>query len=77
MLKDAKVDLVYICTTNTLHYDQIKLCLAYGKHVICEKPIAITKDEFNSLMELPQIEKVALVFQNRLNFCVCTSNTQL
>ncbi|MBR5317898.1 MAG: Gfo/Idh/MocA family oxidoreductase, partial [Lachnospiraceae bacterium] len=39
MLNDPKVDLVYICTPNTLHYEQIKLCFAYGKHVICEKPM--------------------------------------
>lgn len=39
MLKDPKVDLVYICTPNVFHYEQIKLCLSYGKHVICEKPM--------------------------------------
>ena len=30
MLKDSNVDLVYICTPNTFHYEQIKLCLSYG-----------------------------------------------
>lgn len=39
MLKDSEVDLVYICTPNAFHYEQIKLCLSYGKHVICEKPM--------------------------------------
>ena len=43
MLKDPNVDLVYICTPNAFHYEQIKLCLSYGKHVICEKPMV--KDE--------------------------------
>ena len=43
MLSDSNVDLVYICTPNTLHYEQIKMCLNYGKHVICEKPMV--KDE--------------------------------
>ena len=28
MLKDDNVDLVYICTPKTFHYDQIKLCLS-------------------------------------------------
>ena len=39
LLSDQKVDLVYICTPNQLHYEQIKLCLSYKKHVICEKPM--------------------------------------
>ena len=43
MLNDPNVDLVYICTPNTFHYEQIKLCLVHGKHVICEKPMV--KDE--------------------------------
>ena len=43
MLKDSSVDLVYICTPNIFHYEQIKLCLSHGKHVICEKPMV--KDE--------------------------------
>lgn len=43
MLQDPKVDLVYICTPNTFHYEQIKLCLSHKKHVICEKPMV--KDE--------------------------------
>ena len=43
MLKDPNVDLVYICTPNAFHYEQIKLCLSHKKHVICEKPMV--KDE--------------------------------
>ena len=43
MLRDPKVDLVYICTPNTFHFQQIELCLSHGKHVICEKPMV--KDE--------------------------------
>ena len=43
MLKDSKVDIVYICTPNEFHYRQIELCLRFGKHVICEKPMV--KDE--------------------------------
>lgn len=39
LLDDSEVDVVYICTPNALHYDQIMLCLSYGKHVVCEKPM--------------------------------------
>ena len=52
MLNDSKVDLVYICTPNTFHYEQIKLCLAYGKHVICEKPMVKNEEQVRELFSL-------------------------
>ena len=52
MLNDPKVDLVYICTPNTFHYEQIKLCLAYGKHVICEKPMVKNEEQVRELFSL-------------------------
>lgn len=39
LLNDPKLDVVYICTPNAFHYEQIKLCLKYKKHVLCEKPM--------------------------------------
>ena len=52
MLKDSKVDLVYICTPNTLHFEQIKLCLSHGKHVICEKPMVKNEEQVRMLFAL-------------------------
>ncbi|MCR4740861.1 MAG: Gfo/Idh/MocA family oxidoreductase [Lachnospiraceae bacterium] len=37
MLSDPYVQLVYIATPHSHHYEHIKLCLDHGKHVICEK----------------------------------------
>ena len=37
MLQDTSVELVYITTPHSHHYEQIKMCLNHGKHVICEK----------------------------------------
>ena len=36
------VDVVDICTPNYLHYDMALAVLAAGKHVYCEKPLALT-----------------------------------
>lgn len=52
MLNDSKMDLVYICTPNTLHYEQIKLCLSHGKHVICEKPMVKNEEQVRELFAL-------------------------
>lgn len=37
MLSDSELELVYITTPHSHHFEQIMLCLDYGKHVICEK----------------------------------------
>lgn len=37
MLNDPKVELVYIATPHSFHYEQAKMCLEHGKHVLCEK----------------------------------------
>ena len=52
MLKDTNVDLVYICTPNTFHYEQIKLCMSFGKHVICEKPMVKNEEQVRELFSI-------------------------
>ncbi len=41
MLSDPEVELVYITTPHSHHYEQILLCLEYGKNVICEKAFTV------------------------------------
>lgn len=42
---DAGVDAVYISTTNELHLEQATAAARAGKHVLCEKPLALTLDD--------------------------------
>lgn len=49
LLSDEMVDLVYICTPNALHFDQIMMCLSYGKHVVCEKPMVADEAQVKAL----------------------------
>ena len=54
MLSQGGVDLIYIATPHSHHYEHIKLCLKYGKHVLCEKAFtanAVMAEEVLSLAE--------------------------
>jgi predicted dehydrogenase len=41
MAGDESIDVVHITSPNYAHADQVRACLAAGKHVICEKPLAL------------------------------------
>src|SRR5580698_5736082 len=45
LLARADIDLVYIATPPFLHYPQTLAALEAGKHVICEKPLAMTVEQ--------------------------------
>jgi predicted dehydrogenase len=54
MLEDDRVDVVHLTTPNNLHYPQAKQALAAGKHVVCEKPLAVTSEQSGELVELAE-----------------------
>jgi phthalate 4,5-cis-dihydrodiol dehydrogenase len=51
MLTSSDIDAVWIATPNHLHADHTILAAKNGKHVICEKPMAITIDQCNKMAE--------------------------
>lgn len=52
LLDDPEVHAVHVTSPNQLHYPQVKAILAAGRHVICEKPLAVTSAESAELVEL-------------------------
>jgi predicted dehydrogenase len=52
MLNDKRVDVVHITSPNHLHHAHAKAALAAGKHVVCEKPLAMTPGESADLLRL-------------------------
>jgi predicted dehydrogenase len=54
LLADDRVDVVHVTTPNHLHHPQVKQALAAGKHVVCEKPLALTSAESRGLLELAE-----------------------
>ncbi len=51
-LVSSDTDLVYVASPNVCHYEQCKNLLLNGKHIICEKPITITAEEFKELCDI-------------------------
>ena len=46
------VDAVYIATPHETHYDYIKMSLEHGKHVLCEKPMVLSKVQAEELLPM-------------------------
>lgn len=45
MASSQEIDAVYIASPNLLHFEQSMLFLKHKKHVICEKPVALSKEQ--------------------------------
>ena len=54
-LKD--LDVVHICTPNSLHYSMSKLALENDVNVFCEKPLSLTTEESKHLLEISKKSK--------------------
>jgi len=52
MLDDPEIDVVHLATPNYLHYPHAKAALLAGKHVVCEKPLAMNTKESGELVQL-------------------------
>jgi predicted dehydrogenase len=54
MLADPAVDVVHLTTPNHLHFEQVRAVLSAGKHVVCEKPLAMNSEETAELLRLAE-----------------------
>ena len=52
MLDDPTIDAVSICTANTSHAEMAIAALKAGKHVLCEKPMAITLEDCEAMTRI-------------------------
>ena len=59
VLGDKNVQAVHLAVPNVLHYELAKKVLGAGKHVLCEKPLAMNSKESAELVELARSRKVA------------------
>ncbi len=69
MLQRDDIDVVCVCTPNGLHAEMSIAAANAGKHILCEKPMAISVEEGTRMMEAAATHNVHLfvVKQNRYN----------
>lgn len=61
MLADPAVDVVYVATPNALHFGHCRMCLAAGKHVVCEKPFTTTAADAAALFALAREKRLFML----------------
>lgn len=72
VLADEAVDSVHLATPNRFHFEQAAAVLRAGKHVVCEKPLAMTSHESAELVRLAaQSSRAAAVAYNIRFYPLC------
>ncbi|MFO0808097.1 MAG: Gfo/Idh/MocA family oxidoreductase [Gemmataceae bacterium] len=68
LLADPAVGVVHLTSPNRYHFDQCKRCIAAGKHVVCEKPLAMTTTETAELMRIAAAAPVVTAVNYNVRF---------
>ena len=58
LLNDDEVNVVHLTSPNRFHFEQAIRCLDAGKHVLCEKPLAMNSDESGELVRRSKLANV-------------------
>ena len=61
LVKDPDVDIVYVATPHSHHYQNTMLCLLNGKHVLCEKAFTVNAAQAKRLIETAKERKLFLM----------------
>lgn len=68
LLKDEEIDAVYIATPPHTHDELIRLCLSYGKHVLCEKPLMGNSEKAKQCFVYAKEKQLLLMEANKAPF---------
>jgi predicted dehydrogenase len=77
ILADPAVTVIHLTSPNYWHFEQCQQALRAGKHVLCEKPLALTSTETAALVQLAaQTPAVAAVCYNVRFYPLCLEARQ-
>jgi predicted dehydrogenase len=68
ILADPSIDGVHVCTPNALHAKVAMDALAAGKHVLCEKPLAMSAKEAAAMLELATAKRLCHATNHNLRY---------
>lgn len=68
LVADPGVDVVHITSPNHVHFPQAKAALEAGKHVVCEKPLAMNSAESAELVKLAKEQNLVNVVNFNIRF---------
>ena len=66
LVNDPEIDAVYISTTNELHRHQALAAAKAGKHIICEKPLAMSLDDARGMVQAAKDAGVVMATNHHL-----------
>ncbi|WP_081668930.1 Gfo/Idh/MocA family protein [Butyrivibrio sp. VCB2001] len=58
LVTDPKVDLIYVATPHSEHYENVKLAISAGRNVICEKAFMLNEKQAKKIFEFAEEKKV-------------------
>jgi predicted dehydrogenase len=61
LVRDKDIDVVYVATPHSHHYENARLCLEYGKHVLCEKSFTVNAAQAAELIALAREKRLFIM----------------
>ena len=61
LIQDPEVDVIYVATPHSYHFENTMMCLKNGKSVLCEKPLGINSDEVKTMINEAKSKKLFLM----------------
>jgi len=68
LIADPSIDAVHVCTPNVLHHPISKAFMEAGKHVLCEKPLALSAKQALDLVETARRTGVVTCVNHNLRY---------
>lgn len=68
IVNDPSIEAVHVCTPNALHYPVSKAAMLGGKHVLCEKPLAMSAAEARDMVKVAAEKGVVNCVNHNLRY---------